>query len=167
MFQDNKMLGKESLKFAKSFHVTVAHEDVTEVGRVQDYWPAGKILAEFGMTVADFDTNEELLKAVQHLCKSNAEEHGYELKEAKIDEVFPQFSKFWYVFNLGKKQTHVGTVAKKLEQESELKDLKQLETAKMFMEGIGFRPDDGPSSSSVLIENVKYNALITQVDILK
>ena len=150
----------------KSFHVEVKHTDLTVVGNVEDYWPAGKILADFGMDISSFEGNsKKLLEVPKHICQKNQQEHGYEPKEPQIDEKFPELSKFWYVFNLGKKQTHVGAVQKKLEQDSQLKDLKQLEAAKCFMEGIGFHPE-GPESSCQ-IENAKYTALMNQVDILK
>ena len=165
LFQDNKQLGRDSLKFAKTFHCKVDHEDSTVVGSKEDWYTAGTILKEHGFSFSEFDTVEKALAAVRHLCKKNQEGFGYEPKAESIDEAYPQFSKFWFVFSLGKTEQHTSTVGKKLEQETDLKNLEQLEQAKIFMEGIGFQGDTG--ASQVKIENVKYQELQKTVEMLK
>ena len=146
----------------------IRHEDVTTVGSKEDYFPAGTILTAFGMNVKDFDTGAEILKAVRHLCSKNRQEHGYEEKPEMIDEEYPAFSKFWYVWSLGKEQTNVGSVQKKLEGDADLKDTKSLQQAKIFLEGLGFEGTDPMASGSgVQIENVKWTKMTSMIELLK
>jgi hypothetical protein len=145
----------------------VVHTDNTKVGSQEDYYPAGTILKAFGMNCKDFESDADLLKAVRHLCEKNKEEHGYDYPE-KIDEDYAMFSRFWYVWSLGKEQTNVGSVQKKLEGDAELKDMKALTQAKVFMEGLGFDGTDPlAGSSSVKIENVKWAKLSSMIELLK
>ena len=86
LFQDSKNLGKDSLKFIKTFSIGVQHNDVTEVGTQEDYFSMGQILAEYGQSIKDFASEGDALEAVRHLCAKNAEEHQYEAKPEKLDE---------------------------------------------------------------------------------
>ena len=168
MFQDNKSLGKDALKFAKSFGMSVEHTDDTLVGHKEDYFPMGKILETFGMGLKDFKTNEDALEAVRHLCEENKKEHGYEEKPELLDPKFPQFSRFWFVMSLGKDKVHKQSVTKKLEQKSDLKSIKQLEEGKCFMEGVGWEePKDEPGKPSGQVENAKAADLKKAVELLK
>ena len=168
MFQDNKTLGKESLKFVKTFKVAVEHTDDTSVGHNEDWFPMGKILEFFGQGVKDFKTMDEALEAVRYLCAENRREHGYEEKPELLDDKFPQFSKFWYVKSLGKDKIHKQSVHKRLEQASDLKNPAQLEQGKMFMEGMGFdEPPDEPSKLTGQVENAKAADLKKVVELLK
>ncbi len=165
LFQDNKSLGKDALKFAKNFQISVDHSDTTSVGTKEDWFPMGHILKEFGQSVQDFKTMDDALAAVRHLCAQNRSEHGYEEKPEFLDEKFPQFSRFWFVFSLGKVQQHTSHVQKNLQQDVDLKNLDQLEKAKVFMEGLGF--SEGSGSSSVQVENEKVAELTKAVELLK
>ena len=146
-------------------HVTA--EDNTEVGSKEDYFPAGKILNEHGCSWKDFKEPEEALARVRHLCAKNQKEHGYEPKAEAIDDEYPEFSKFFFCFSLGKTQTHVGSQKKELSGSSGLKDMKQLESAKAFFEGLGFEGDGAAAESSVKIENAKYQELKKELDAAK
>ena len=146
-------------------HVTA--EDNTEVGSKEDYFPAGKILNEHGCSWKDFKDPEEALARVRHLCARNQKEHGYEPKDEVIDDEYPEFSKFFFCFSLGKTQTHVGSQKKELSGSSGLKDMKQLEGAKAFFEGLGFEGDGAAAESSVKIENAKYQELKKELDAAK
>jgi len=84
-----------------------------------------------------------------------------------IDDVYPEFSKFFFCFSLGKIQTHVGSQKKELSDSSGLKDMKQLESAKAFFEGLGFDGDAGAAESTVKIENAKYQELKKELDAAK
>ena len=161
LFQDNKNLGKDSLKFAKNFAVKVEHQDTTQVGSKEDWYTASYILKEHGSSIADFKTVEDALECVRYLCRTNQEQTGYEPKPEVPDEKYPQFTKFWYVWSLGKVEQHTSSCGKKLEGESELKNLDQLELAKCFMEGLGY---NNTASSSVKIENAKSQELQKQVE---
>ena len=165
LFQDNKGLGKDALKFVKTFKLAVDHTDTTAFGSNEDWYPMGKILHHFGQSVSDFTTMDECLAAVRHLCAENRRQQGYEEKPEAIDEKFPQFSRFWFVFSLGVKKVHTQNVVKKLEGIADLKTVAQLEQGKMFMEGMGF--DEGVASGSGQIENEKAAELKKALELLK
>ena len=156
LFEDSKDKGKDALKFAATFTIMVRHEDTVSVGRSEDYFPIGKILAHHGQSVSDFKTVKDAIKAVRHLCKLNKAEFGFEEKPEGLDEVYPQFSKFWYVFSAGKTTTNTSTQSKELEQSADLKNIKQLEQAKIFMEGLGFN-GDAVADTTVTVANVKFD----------
>ena len=165
LFQDNKLLGKDSLKFAKTFNMSVEHNDVTTMGTQEDFFPVGKILEHYGQTLKDFTDIEEALTAVRHLCVKNREEHQYDEKPEYVDDKFPMFSKFFFVFSKGKHQEHKQVVHKKLEQTVDLKNLAQLQEAKIFMEGIGF--NSVASDAPPKVENAKAIELKKNVELLK
>jgi hypothetical protein len=165
LFQDNKGSGKDALKFAKDFQLTINHTDTTTVGPKEDFYPAGAILKEFGHSFADFKDADEALAAVKHLCDQNKAEHGYEEKTPYIDDKFPQFSKFWFVKSLAKTHEHAQLTAKELKQNCPLKNVGQLEQAKLFMEGMGFNEE--ASTSNVKIENEKAGGLKKEVELIK
>ena len=64
LFQDNKHLGKDSLKFTKQFAVKVHTEDETEVGQKEDWFTASQILKGHGMSPTDFKDTAEAVAAV-------------------------------------------------------------------------------------------------------
>ena len=166
LFQDNKSLGKDALKFAKTFQMSVDHNDVTTVGTKEDYFSMGTILAEYGQGIKDFSNIQEALSAVRHLCALNRAAHEYEEKSEHLDETFPQFSKFFFVMSQGKVQEHKQVVGKKLDQRVDVKNLAQLTEAKLFMEGMGFQ-ESQPGQSSVQVENAKASELKKLVELLK
>ena len=92
-FQDNKHVGKDALKFAKTFNMSVDHNDVTTMGTQEDFFPVGKILEHYGQTLRDFPSIEDALTAVRHLCAKNREEHQYDEKPELLDDKFPAFTK--------------------------------------------------------------------------
>ncbi len=167
LFQDNKSLGRDALKFAKTFSMSVDHDDTTSVGTREDWYPMGIILKEFGHSVKDFDSVDDALNAVRYLCAQNKAEHGYEDKPESIDARFPQFSRFWFVKSLGKTEQHKSIVQKKLQQTVDLKGVAQLEQAKIFMEGLGFTDVQPGSSCSGQIENEKATELKKHVELVK
>ena len=158
-------MGKDSIKFAKTFQVSLTHTDTCTVGSVEDYYPMGTILEKFGYSVQDFETVDKAMAAVRHLCEKNREEHGYGVKAEILDEKFPQFSRFWFVESKGKQESHTQHTVKKLEQEGEIKNLAQLQQAKMFMEGRGCA--EGSGESSVKIENLKHVEIMKCVELMK
>ena len=168
-FSQDKHLGKDSLKFAKSFEVSVAHCDTTTVGGVEDVYPMNVILEKCGgRKVHEYPSVEEALTHVRHLCAINQKDYGYEAKDEAIDEVFPQFSKFWYKFSLGKEEKNVSNQTKKLVAKGDVKTLGQLSAAKVFMEGMGFdEGDDQADDSSVTIESVLYAELKQKVELIR
>ena len=167
LFQDNKLLGKDSLKFAKTFNMSVEHNDVTTMGTQEDFFPVGKILESYGQTLRDFTSIEDALTAVRHLCVKNREEHQYDEKPEYVDDKFPAFSKFFFVMSKGKVQEHKQVVQKKLEQTVDLKNIAQLEEAKIFMEGMGYNSVGEAAPSGVKVENAKAIELKKNVELLK
>ena len=166
MFQDNKHLGKDALKFVKTFQVSVEHTDRVVIGTQEDWYTAGALLKDNGLTWSDYKTPKEALDVVRHICAKNKAEHGYDAKPEEIDDTYPELSKFWFVKSKGKTKTHLQDVAKKLEQCSDLKSLDQLEQAKLFMEGMGYQ-GEGVSSSNVKIESEKIVELKQTTELLK
>jgi hypothetical protein len=164
-FQDNKALGEDALKFAKEFHMSVEHNDATTVVTNEDFFPIGQILDLYGQTIKDVKSTEDALDAVRHVCALNREEHGYAEKPENVDEKFPIFNRFWFVMGQGKISLHTQEVQKKLEQHVDLKNLAQLEAAKLFMEGMGF--SDKVPESSMQVENAKATDVKKSVQLLR
>ena len=165
LFQDSKSLGKDALKFAKTFSIGVKHNDVTTVGTREDYFRVGMILAEYGQSIKDFGSENDALEAVRHLCAKNRAEHHYEEKPGPLDEKYTSFSHFWFVMSMGKTQEHKQTVSKNLEQKVDLKNLAQFEEAKLFTEGVGLNTER--SASSVQVEHTKADGLDKKNELLK
>ena len=154
-FQDNKHLGKDALKFAKTFNMGVKHEEKVKIGSREDMYTASYILTELGMPWAQWGSAQEALDAVKHLQTENARIHGYE-KKMNLNEEFPMFSQFWYVFAEGKQKSTEQIIRKELSQDTDLKNVGQLEAAKLAFELHGF--DDGAAElgdSSASVENAK------------
>ena len=168
-FNNDKVLGKDQLKFIKQFEFAVTHSDTTEVGDVQDMYHMNVILEKCGgRKVHEYDSLEEAMTHVRHLCAINQKEYGYEPKDEAIDEAFPQFSKFWYKFSLGKQEKHVSTEKKMLSAKGDVKTLGQLASAKVFMEGMGLdEGDDNADDSSVTIESVLYAELKQKNELIR
>ena len=164
MFQDSKHLGKDQLKFAKTFNTSIVHTERTMIGTQEDYMAAGHILQSFGQSFSDFESDEKALDAVRHLCRLNQAEHGYEEKQENIDTAYPRFSKFWFVFSKGKEVQQHQDTQKTLSQTTDLKTLAQLESAKVFMEGLGF---DDVGETTATIENAKAGELKKSLELLK
>ena len=171
IFQENKHLGRDALKFTKTFSVSVVHDDVTKIATKEDWFPMGAILEHYGSKVSDYKDMEAALTAVRHLCAKNQQEHGYTPKKEDIDEQFPQFSKFWFIFSLGKKEVHEQKQSKQLEGYTDVNSKAEVDKAKLFMEGLGYQ-ESGCSSTpggeaSVKIEHEKYQALCKNLELLK
>ena len=168
LFDEHKAAKGGSLKFIKDFLMTVVHTDEVRVGTTEDYYSMGQILDSFGQKTKDFDSVEEAIDATRHLCRKNAEEHGWSLeaKPESIDKEYPMFSKFWFVMSKGKETSNISTTKKQLSQNSGLKGVGQLEQAMVFMEGVGFK-DGEEEKGEGKIENVKHEELAKQVELLK
>ena len=80
-----------------------------------------------------------------------------------LDEVKPEYSKYWYAKGMGKETTWEQKQNKKLEGEANLKNVGQLQKALGFMECLGYQEEEG-ASSSAQIENVKYTLLMKQLE---
>ena len=146
LFQDNKSLGQDASKFVKTFSM-------------------GQILAECGQSLKDSTNECDALEAVRHLCAKNRAEHHYEEKPEMLDKKYPGFSGSWFVKSMCKTQEYVQTVSKNLGQQVDLKNLAQLEEAKLFMEGMGLNKEK--STSRVQVEHPKADGLTKKNELLK
>ena len=147
--------------------MTLEHTDNTKIGTVEAWLPMGAILQKFGHRLSDYSSKELALEAVRHLCKKNAEENDYDMKVEVLDEQFPEFSKFWWVDCKGKAITHTQVQKKQLDMHGDIKNLSQIDQAKMFMEGLGCPGATGADSSNLKIENVKHIEMMKSVELLK
>jgi len=153
------------LKFTKTFKIAINHKDDTKIGHTSDYYPLGVLLEKNGKKLADFPDTDAAIQAATYLSQKNAKETGYEYKEPELDTTYPEFSKFWFVFSLGKEETHTSSTDKTLDGSADLNNLQKLEMGKQFLEGIGWK--DGSGASSVSIENAKVTEMRKEVELLK
>ena len=179
LFEANKALGKDGLKFMKEFQMKVSCDTATTIAYNEDYFPMGEILDKFGKRMAEFPTVDAALKAVRHLCDVNQTEYEYEKKAEMIDEKFPEYSKFWYRFSKGKYDENKTTCSNALRQLSDIKTWRQLEQSKLIMEGASKLTMEGaalgkkageivqPSVVSVTWEAEPYAELQQNVKALK
>ena len=167
LFQDNKELGKfANTFFAKTFSMELTNEHTIQIETKEDYYPIGVILKHFGQSVSDFKTMDECMAAVRHLCAENRKFQGGDEKPEIIDAKYPQFSRMWFIFSLGLTKTHTQKTEKRLEGVTDLKNLAQLEQAKVFMEGMGIEDDENPQSGAQ-IEGEKTGELKKTLELLK
>ena len=80
-----------------------------------------------------------------------------------MDEVKPQYSRYWYVRGMGKETSWEQKQNKKLVGTANLKNVVQLQRALGFMECLGYQEEQG-ASSSAQIENVKYTLLMKELE---
>jgi hypothetical protein len=135
LFEAGKALGKDGLKFMKNFQMKVSCDTATTIAYNEDYFPMGEILEKFGKRMAEFQTVDDALKAVRHLCDVNQAEYEYEKKAERIDEEFPEYSKFWYRFSKGKYDENKTTCSNVLSQLSDIKTWRHLEQSKLITDG--------------------------------
>ena len=135
LFKAGKALGKDGLKFTKNFQMEVSCDTATTIAFDEDYYPMGEILDKFGKRMSEFPSVDDALTAVRHLCAINQAEYEYEKKAERIDEEFPEYSKFWYRFSKGKHDENKTTCSNVLSQCSDIKTAGQLEQCKLIMEG--------------------------------
>ena len=154
------------MKFVKNFKVAVEHQDVTQIGTIEDMYMAAEILKRAGTPWESFENSTKALEACKHLVSKNAEEHGHEVK-ADIDNKFPQYSKFWMCYGKGKETTGKQITSKKLAQDAGLNNLQQLEFAKSAMELIGWQEPSQSSGTQPQIENALAGELKKLSEIMK
>ena len=136
IFEAGKALGKDGLKFMKDFQMKVSCDTATTIAFNEDYYSMGEILDKFGKRMSEFPSVDDALTAVRHLCAINEAEYEYEKKAERIDEEFPEYSKFWYRFSKGKHDENKTTCSNVLRQRSEINTSRQLEQSKLIMESV-------------------------------
>ena len=156
--------GKDSLKFASNFKKSLEVNDTTELLQVEGYYTPGEILSFNGSSLANFKNVQDALSDVDHLVKKNMQAHGWTEEDhpPEIDEVKPEYSRYFYVKGKGKETSWKQTQSKKLEGQANLKNLAQLQQGCKFMEGLGFPEDEKEAGAT--IENVKYSLLMKEIE---
>ena len=171
LFEAGKALGKDGLKFMKNFQMKVSCDTATTIAFNEDYYSMGEILDKFGKRMSEFPSVDDALKAVRHLCDVNQAEYEYEKKAERIDEKFPEYSKFWYRFSKGKHDENKPTCSNVLSQCSDIMTGGQLEQSKLIMEGAALGKNAGEivqsSVGSVTWEAEPYAELQQNVKLLK
>ena len=157
--------GPNALKFASTFKKSLEFNDSTSLKQVEDYYTPGEILIFNGTSLSNFENVTEAVKDAEYLVKKNMEANGWTEEEhpALLDEVKPEYSKYWYVRGLGKETSWQQIQQKKLQGDANLKNVPQLQKALGFMEGMGYQAPEG-ASSGVEIENVKYTLLMKELE---
>ena len=166
-FQENGAgHGKESLKFASTFGMSLTHTDETVLGHTEDYYSVGQILAYEGQSLANFPDKAEALSDVKYLVAKNMKLHSWDEADhpPDMDAVKPEYSKFWYVKGKGKETTWKQVEQIQLSGEANLKNAKQLTEGSKFMEGLGFQGELGNAPE---VENVKFNLVMKELETVK
>ena len=81
-----------------------------------------------------------------------------------LDEQYPMFSKFFFVFSMGKHKSSASTTEKELTGKASINNVKQLDQAKLFMEGMGYEEPQALESSTSIV-NTKSLELNKQVEL--
>ena len=157
--------GKDSLKFAQSFAMSLAHEDKTVVEQTEDYLSVGQILQFEGQSLGNFPSMAMALEDCKYLVKKNARLHCWDELEhpAELDEEKPEYSKFWYVKGHGKKTSWSQVEKKELQGEAALKGAKQLADGTKFLECLGFEQ----AVEVTAIANVKHELMTKELETVK
>ena len=158
--------GKDSLKFASTFSMSLTHTDETVLGQTEDYYTVGQILSYEGQSLANFTDKAEALADVQYLVAKNMKLHAWSEEDhpPNMDLVKPEYSKFWYVKGKGKETTWKQVEQLQLCGEANLKNAKQLTEGSKFMEGLGFQGELGTGPE---VENVKFNLMMKELETVK
>ena len=156
---------KDALKFVSSFNKSLEFNDTTLLGQVEDYFTVGEILAFNGSALSNFKRVSDAVSDVLYLVKKNSDANGWTEEDhpPQIDEVKPEYSRYWYVRGKGKETSWEQKQNKKLGGDANLKNVGQLQKAMGFMEGMGYQEQEG-EPSSVQIENAKYTLLMKELE---
>ena len=157
MFDQNKNMGKDSLKFHRQFTISLEHREASQLKKNECQRTFAQILELNGMKWESFPGPEEAIKCVDHICKKNAEKHCYKYVEPQVDEAFPFLSTNWFVIDGGKDKINITETKKEMAADADINSSRQLADAKMFMEGLGFQEPvaDGKPGGSTEVKNVK------------
>ena len=158
-------VGPNALKFVSTFQKSLEFNDSTTLKQVEDYFSPGEILAFNGTSISNFKSVTEAIQDAEYLVKKNMEANGWTEDEHPplLDEVKPEYSRYWYVRGMGKETSWEQKQQKKLGGDANLKNVGQLQKAMGFMEGMGYQEEEG-EPSSVQIENVKYTLLMKELE---
>ena len=154
LFDLNKGSGKDALKFAKSFQISVEHQDVTTIGQNSNTLTIARVLELGGLPYSSFPDPEEAKKCAVHMCKKNALLMEYTFQEPEWDTTFPHLSTVFYIESKGKDTSAQQVTSKKLTGNAALQTTAQISDANIFLEGQGFQ-EDLAIAEGVQVVNVK------------
>ena len=102
--QNGGGIGPNALKFASKFDKSLEFNDSTTLRQVEDYYSPGEILQFNGTCIANFKSVTEAVEDAEYLVKKNMEAHGWTEEEHPplLDEVKPEYSKYWFARGMGK-----------------------------------------------------------------
>ena len=140
-------------------------ENDAALAHTDDYFSVGEILSFFGSNIDSFEDKKQALARASYLCERNQQEHGYEKHAPCLDDKFPEYSRFFFRKSKGRTVAWEQDEQKQLSGEVGLKNLKQLEEAKVFLEGHGL--GDQVETPGVQVANVKYGELQESTAVLK
>lgn len=123
-----------------------------------------QILQCNGLSMSDFGDQEEALKVADEIIKVNAQEFEHE-KDPIVHTSMPLLNRYWYVHSKGLKRTLENKEKKSVDLEADVKKLKDVQDAHIFLEGMGASGSAG--SSSVKVENPAYVRVNSVKDALK
>ena len=156
LFQQNGCgKGHNALKFVFEFQASLSHDEETKTTNNENMLSAGSILELHGTNFSEFSNINEALKDVEHLVAKNQVDFEWTEDEhpPQIDDANPKYNKYYYVKSDGKTVTHKQITTKRLEGSAKLKNIKELEHAMAFMEGVGMGIGDDPSTVQITNEN--------------
>ena len=153
------------MKFILEFQATLSHDEETKTVNIQNMLSAGEILELHGTKFKEFSNISEAIKDVEHLVAKNQIEFEWTdvMHPPQIDATNPKYNKYWFVKDDGKTVTATQTTTQTLDGSATLKNVKDLENAMTFMEGLGI--DAAPST--VQITHAKYDPFMQHCDALR
>ena len=158
-------VGPNALKFASTFHKSLEFNDSTTLKQVENYYSPREILQFNGSSMASFPSITEAIQDVEYLVKKNMEANGWteDQHPPLLDEVKPQYSRYWFVVSCGKETSWEQKQHKRLDGNANLKNVGQLQKALGFMECLGYQEEEGDPSSAQ-VENMKYTLLMKELE---
>ena len=162
MFQEH---GPNNLKWTCEFKATLTDKEQTNVSTNAGYLAPGEILMLNGRSWDGFMGDvDRAMEDVKYLVSKNQTEACWTDDDhpARLDPIKPEYSKFWYVRDLGKRQSYTQEQVKEFSAKSNLKNFNQLRDGMNFMEATGFEEE-----SEVNIENMKHTTMLAKCEALK
>lgn len=118
------------------------------------------------MRLSDFKTHDQALKVADDIVAQNKKDIGHDEKDMPHEN--PLLVRVFYIHGQGKKRTWSQSEKKELQLESDLKNVKQLGDASMFIEGMGVTAGSSSAGGeNVKVEHVTHAKMTQQKDSLR
>ena len=161
-FKEN---GSKDLKWACEFKATLIDIEMTKIQSNGNFLTPGEILLFNGRSWDGFAGDvDRAMEDVKYLVAKNQTEHGWtdEQHPPRPDLAKPEYSKFYYIKDLGKNHSFTQEQRKEFSAKAAMKNLNQLKNGMEFLEATGFEEE-----SEVNIESVKHATMLTKCEALK